>query len=92
LVSDEDPDVPNESDQDKAARLRHIKEKHVRKQRVEHCQEAMRLIMLPSRIMKMKFLEGSLRMRLRGTMLLKIKTVIVSNKIVRKLDKVSLVT
>jgi hypothetical protein len=92
LVSDEDPDVPNESDQDKATRLRHNKEKHVRKQRVEHRQEAMCLIMLPSRIMKMKLLEGSLRMRLRGTRLLKIKTVIMPNKIIRKLDKVSLVT
>jgi hypothetical protein len=41
MVSDEDPEVPNESDQDKAARLRRNKAKHVWKQRAEHCQEAM---------------------------------------------------
>jgi hypothetical protein len=40
----------------------------------------------------MKLLEGSLRMRLRETRLLKIKTVAVPNKIVRKPDMASLIT
>jgi hypothetical protein len=40
----------------------------------------------------MKLLEGSLRMRLRETRLLKIKTITVPNKIIRKPDKASLVT
>jgi hypothetical protein len=42
MISDEDPEVPHESDQDKAARLRHNKAKHVQKQRTEHRKEAMR--------------------------------------------------
>jgi hypothetical protein len=47
------------------------------------------IIMLPSRIMKMKLLEGSLGMRLRETRLLKIKTIAVPNKIDRRPDKAS---
>jgi hypothetical protein len=50
------------------------------------------VIILSSRITKMKLLEGSLRMRLRETRLLKIKIVAVPNKIVRKPDKASLIT
>jgi hypothetical protein len=50
------------------------------------------VIRLHSRIMKMKFLDGSLRMRRRGTRLLKIKTIIEPNKITRNLDKASLKT
>ena len=42
MVSDEDSKIPNETGQDKAARLKRNKAKAARKQLAEHRKEAMR--------------------------------------------------